>query len=201
MNILTLPLGPLATNCYLVCDQTGGVCAVIDPGASAQKILARAQDEGCKIAAILLTHAHFDHTGALRALHEALPQVPIYVHPADTDNAHNMSHGNLIYTDTYEEGDTVRVGTLEFSVLETPGHTPGSVCLRCADALFSGDTLFAGSCGRTDFEGGSTAQMFASLKRLSALSGDLHVYPGHGEGSTLERERGCNPYLQEAARR
>ena len=112
-----------------------------------------------------------------------------------------MSHGNLIYTDTYEEGDTVRVGALEFSVLETPGHTPGSVCLRCADALFSGDTLFAGSCGRTDFEGGSTAQMFASLKRLGALNGDLHVYPGHGEASTLERERGCNPYLQEAARR
>ena len=117
MNIITLPLGPLATNCYLVCDQTGGVCAVIDPGASAQKILARAQDEGCKIAAILLTHAHFDHTGALHALHEALPQVPIYVHPADTDNAHNMSHGNLVYTDTYEECDTVRVGALGLPAL------------------------------------------------------------------------------------
>ena len=201
MNIITLPLGPLATNCYLVCDKTGGVCAVIDPGASAQKILSRAQSEGCHVAAILLTHAHFDHTGALQALHAALPQVPIYVHAADSDNAHNMSHGNLVYTDTYAEGDTVCAGALTFCVLETPGHTPGSVCLRCGEALFSGDTLFAGSCGRTDFEGGSSAQMFASLKRLGALDGDLDVYPGHGENTTLARERSCNPYLQEAMRR
>ena len=85
MNIITLPLGPLETNCYLVCED--GVCAVIDPGASAQKILRRVQEAGWKIGLILLTHAHFDHTGALKALHSALPAVPIYVHPADSDNA------------------------------------------------------------------------------------------------------------------
>ena len=201
MNIITMPLGALQTNCYLVCDEKNGVCAVIDPGAFGDRILARAQEAGMRIGAILLTHAHFDHTGGLKALHAALPDVKIYVHPNDSDNNTNMSHGHLVYTDTYREGDTVTVGDLAFTVMETPGHTPGSVCLRCADALFSGDTLFAGSCGRTDFEGGSTAQMFASLKRLGALNGDPHVYPGHGEGSTLERERGCNPYLQEAARR
>lgn len=105
------------------------------------------QAAGCRPAAILLTHAHFDHTGALRALHEALPAVPIYVHPADTDETRNMSHGNLIYTDTYEEGDTVRAGALEFTVLETPGHTPGSVTLRCGGVLFTGDTLLPAPAG------------------------------------------------------
>ena len=200
MNIITLPLGPLGTNCYLVSDGQSGLCAVIDPGAAAPKILQRVQDEGWRIGVILLTHAHFDHTGALKALHCALPSVPIYVHAADSDNDRNMSHGNLVFTDTYEDGSTVKLGALEFSVLETPGHTPGSVCLRCGDALFSGDTLFAGSCGRTDFEGGSTEQMFASLRRLGRLDGDLTVCPGHGESSTLDRERRTNPYLQEAMR-
>ena len=201
MNVITMPLGPLATNCYLVCDQENGLCTVIDPGASGAKILQRAQDEGLRIAQILLTHAHFDHTGALHMLHDALPAVPIYVHPADSDNAHNMSNGNLVYTDTYEDGDRIACGALEFSVLSTPGHTPGSVCLQCGGSLFSGDTLFAGACGRTDFEGGSMAQMLASLKRLAGLPGSLTVYPGHGEATTLERERHENPYLQEAVRR
>ena len=200
MNILTLPLGPLGTNCYLVSDGQSGLCAVIDPGASAQKILLRVQEAGWKIGLILLTHAHFDHTGALKALHSALPAVPIYVHPADSDNTRNMSHGNLVYTDTYEEGDTVRAGALEFTVLETPGHTPGSVTLRCGGALFTGDTLFAGSCGRTDFDGGSAEQMRASLRRLGQLPGDLSVYPGHGESSTLSYECRQNLYLREAMR-
>lgn len=200
MNILTLPLGPLGTNCYLVSDGQSGLCAVIDPGASAQKILLRVQEAGWKIGLILLTHAHFDHTGALKALHSALPAVPIYVHPADSDNTRNMSHGNLVYTDTYQEGDTVKLGALEFTVLETPGHTPGSVCLRCGSALFSGDTLFAGSCGRTDFEGGSAGQMLASLRRLGGIPENLTVCPGHGEPSTLDRERSSNFYMQEAMR-
>lgn len=198
MKIITMSLGPLATNCYLVCED--GVCAVIDPGASAPKILQRLQDEGCVPAAILLTHAHFDHTGALRKLHEALPSLPIYVHEADSDNAHNMSYDNLIYTDTYAEGDTVQVGKLNFTVMQTPGHTPGSVCLRCGTALFTGDTLFAGSYGRTDFEGGSEAQMRESLCRLGNLSGDCEIYPGHGAATTLETERCTNLYLQEAMR-
>lgn len=200
MKIITMPLGALQTNCYLVCDEASGLCAVIDPAAFAPRILARAEEAGMKIAAILLTHAHFDHTGALKALHAALPAVKIYVHRLDTDEAHNMSHGHLVYTDTYDEGDCVQLGGLSFTVLHTAGHTMGSVCLRCGEALFSGDTLFAGSCGRTDFDGGSSEQMLASLRRLSQLDGVQAVYPGHGEATTLADERQYNPYMREAMR-
>ena len=200
MKIITLPLGALETNCYVVYDEASKACALVDPGAMPQTILDTLEKNELALQKIFLTHAHFDHTGALRALHEKFPDVPIYVNAQDTDETLNMSHGNLIYTDTYEEGDTVRAGALEFTVLETPGHTPGSVTLRCGGALFTGDTLFAGSCGRTDFDGGSAEQMRASLRRLGQLPGDLSVYPGHGESSTLSYERRQNLYLREAMR-
>ena len=98
----------------------------------------------------------------------------------------------------YEDGDEISMDSITFRVLETPGHTPGSVCLLCGNLLFAGDTLFAGSCGRTDFPGGSWKAMLASLKRLSALPGDYTVLPGHGEASTLDQERQTNPYMKEA---
>lgn len=200
MEILTLVLGPLETNCYLVADETRGVCAVIDPATRSAKIMDTARERGWRIGAVLLTHAHFDHTGALRGIHTALPEVPIYVHALETDEAVNMSNGHLVYTDEYAEGDEVAVGALRFSVLHTPGHTPGSVCLRCGDTLFSGDTLFAGSYGRTDFFGGDIAAMRRSLARLGAITEDLRVLPGHGEATSLDIERRTNPFLQEAMR-
>lgn len=200
MNIITLVLGPLETNCYLVSDERSGLCAVIDPATRSAKILETAQAQGWRVGCILLTHAHFDHTGALKSLHAALPDVPVYVHAQDTDNNTNMSNGNLVYTNTYADGDTVSCGGLTFRVLHTPGHTPGSVCLQCENALFTGDTLFAGSYGRTDFIGGDDAAMRLSLARLGHLKGDYTVLPGHGEDSTLDYERRTNPYLREAMR-
>lgn len=200
MKIITLVLGPLETNCYLVSDEKSGLCAVIDPATRSAKILETVQAHGWRVGCILLTHAHFDHTGALKSLHAALPNVPIYVHALDADNNTNMSNGNLVYTDTYADGGIVSCGGLTFRVLHTPGHTPGSVCLQCEGALFTGDTLFAGSYGRTDFIGGDEAAMRRSLARLGRLEGDCTVLPGHGEASTLDYERRTNPYLREAMR-
>ena len=200
MKIITLVLGPLETNCYLVSDEKSGLCAVIDPATRSAKILETVRAQGWRVGCILLTHAHFDHTGALKSLHAALPDVPVYVHAQDTDNNTNMSNGNLVYTDTYADGSIVSCGGLTFRVLHTPGHTPGSVCFQCEGALFTGDTLFAGSYGRTDFIGGDEAAMRLSLARLGRLEGDYTVLPGHGESSTLDYERRTNPYLREALR-
>ena len=119
MNIITLVLGPLETNCYLVSDETSGLCAVIDPATRSAKILEVAQAHGWRVGCILLTHAHFDHTGALRSLHAALPDVPIYVHALDSDNNTNMSNGNLVYTNTYADGDIVSCGGLTDGVTYT----------------------------------------------------------------------------------
>ncbi len=200
MKMITLPLGALETNCYVVYDEASKACALVDPGAMPQVILDTLTKNDLTLQKILLTHAHFDHTGALRALHEKFPDVPIYVNAQDTDETLNMSHGNLVYTDTFLDGDEISMPPLTFRVLATPGHTRGSSCLICGDTIFSGDTLFEGCCGRTDLPGGDGAQMLASLKRLAELPGDYHVLPGHGGDTTLERERRTNYYMREAMR-
>lgn len=200
MKMITLPLGALETNCYVVYDEASKACALVDPGAMPQVILDTLTKNDLTLQKILLTHAHFDHTGALRALHEKFPDVPIYVNAQDTDETLNISHGNLVYTDTFLDGDEISMPPLTFRVLATPGHTRGSSCLICGDTIFSGDTLFEGCCGRTDLPGGDGAQMLASLKRLAELPGDYHVLPGHGGDTTLERERRTNYYMREAMR-
>ena len=199
MEIIILPLGPLETNCYVVYDEASRVCALVDPGAMPQKILDCLREHELSLQLILLTHAHFDHTGALKKLHECYPQVPIYVSVPDTDDAINMSHGNLVYTNTFSNGDEISLPPMTFRVLATPGHTKGSCCLICDRVIFSGDTLFAGTCGRTDLPGGSEAEILASLSRLAGLEGDYRVLPGHGPETTLERERKTNPYMREAS--
>lgn len=194
MKIYTLILGELPTNCYLVSDEEGSA-AVIDPAAAPERILQTARENGLNIRAILLTHGHFDHVGAVKALAQAVG-CPVWMHENELTLPEYLTDGPLYYTDSYGEGDTVTVGKLTFTLLHTPGHTPGSVCLRCENSLFTGDTLFAGSCGRTDLSGGSGVQICRSLRRLAAISDDLAVYPGHGEATTLAREREENPYLR-----
>ena len=199
MQIKMMQVGPLGTNCYLLEDEKNKLAAVVDPGGDAGRILSQAQTDGVEIKLILLTHAHFDHTGGVAGLHASLPDVPVYLHPADA-----ALLGSEVFpaigapTVPYEEGDRVELGDLEIQVLHTPGHTPGGVCLLTGDVLFTGDTLFCGSMGRTDFAGGSYEQIMASLKRLGQLEGDFHVCPGHDATSTLARERQYNPFLREA---
>ena len=200
MKIETMILGPIETNCYLVWDESTMHAAVIDPAAAGARIAEKLQSLGLRLSCIFLTHAHFDHVGGVKTLH-TLTGAPIYISEADAADPAGMSHGLLQYTDTYQEGDEITVGSLRFRVLETPGHTPGSVCLLCGDTLFSGDTLFCGGCGRTDFPGGSVQQMFASLKKLSQLPAHLAVLPGHGESTVLADELNYNLYMAEAMRR
>ena len=199
MKIQVLPVGQLGTNCCLLEDESTHTAAVIDPGDEAGRILAQAQADGVEIQMILLTHAHFDHTGAVAQLCKALPGVPVYLHPAD---AAMLGGGGFpaigVDTRPYDEGDTLTLGTLEIQVLHTPGHTPGGVTLKVGDALFTGDTLFRDSMGRTDFPGGSYEQIMASLRRLGQLPGDYQVLPGHMGTTSLARERMGNYYMQEA---
>ena len=203
MKVKLLRVGPLGTNCYILEDDQTNLAAVIDPGDEPELIQEALEKEGVEVRYLLLTHGHYDHTTAVPALHRVYPQADIYIHQADANGAGSTLFplaGEVDDLKLYDEGDVIRLGDHEIQVLHTPGHSPGSVTLKVEDVLFTGDTLFAGSCGRTDLRGGSYEQIMQSLKRLGELKGDFHVCPGHEATSTLERERRSNPFLMEAMR-
>lgn len=195
MKITVFQLGALGTNCYIVIDERTRSCAVVDPGATGEAVADWLEKEGLQPRYVLLTHGHYDHVGGVAGLRQRYAGIPVYVHEADTHLTPQLCMG-LEWTHHYDEGDTLKMDGVTFRVLHTPGHTPGSVCLMVENTLISGDTLFAGSCGRTDLPGGSWPTIRESLRRLASFEANLWVLPGHGGTSQLRDEKRYNPYLR-----
>ena len=211
MKILHLCVGMVGTNCYIFYDEKTMEGAVIDPGDNAPAILQAAKEHGVRITWVLLTHGHFDHilavpqvlkeTGAKLAIHKDDLWMLAPEALASSMRSFGLPRGayeGLKADILAEEGTEIQIGSLTAVYLHTPGHTPGSSCIRVGDVLFTGDTLFRHECGRCDLQGGDFSKMLQSLARLHDLPGDFHVLPGHEGTSTLEEERRMNPYMRQA---
>lgn len=198
MEFRRLRLGPMANFVYLLADPTSKDCAVVDPAWEVPSILEAIRKEGWRLAGVFVTHRHPDHINGLAELLRSC-DVPVYAHPLESPAA--WAPGKNLRPS--RNGDAVRLGSIEVGLLHTPGHTPDSQCLLAGGRLFSGDTLFVGSCGRVDLEGSDPEQLYASLKRLASLPEETVVHPGHqysdAPESTLRAQLQGNPYLQAAA--
>lgn len=206
MKIETFPVGIIDTNCYVVTDENTGECLVIDPGDMSAEL--KSALDGKNIKYILLTHGHYDHILAAAGLKQKTG-APVAIGKADADCLHDddLSRAGLHFPLLQQKinadillsgGSEIDFGGKKIKVIHTPGHTPGGVCYVFEDerVIFSGDTLFRLSAGRTDFETGSDYDMALSLKSLASRDGDYAVYPGHGPATTLDFEREHNPYMR-----
>lgn len=206
LSVARLTLGPLETNSYLVSCPETREALVVDAGFEAQAIVEKALDEGLRVVQVVSTHGHIDHvwgnglvreaTGAKVAMHREDLEILLY-----PDAGLLASLGAAGYAPTepdffIEEGDKIEFGRQSLRVIHTPGHTPGSICLVGNDVVFSGDTLFAGSVGRTDLFGGDEEALLNSIReRLLTLPDETTVEPGHGPSTTVGKERRTNPFL------
>ncbi|MCK4325997.1 MBL fold metallo-hydrolase [bacterium] len=206
MFIKKLTVGPLGANCYLAADEETREAIIIDPGAEGEKIQRLIEKERIIPAYIVNTHGHIDHIGANGYLKGRLDGIKISIHEADakmlTDSAQNLSDwaGGMELLPSADillkDGDEVSFGKLSLRVVHTPGHTPGGICLLIDEKVFTGDTLFAGSVGRTDLPGGSMDLLRTAIReKLLTLPDGTIIYPGHGPLSTIGEERASNPFI------
>ena len=209
MIITSQTVGPFEENCYLVVDEGTRRAVLVDPGDEGGRIVEAVRRSGATLEAIWLTHAHLDHVGGVAEVKRAW-DVPIFLHPADEPLYANAYRQAAAYGVPFEQppasdqrladGQVMRVGSLSFEVMHTPGHAPGHVIYHGHGVILGGDLLFAGSIGRTDLPLSNPAQMSASLERLMTLPADCDVHPGHGPATTLAAELRSNPFLTGAAR-
>lgn len=204
MKMLAMEVGPLSTVCYILSD--GGSACVVDPGGEGERVINELERLGAAPEVILLTHGHFDHVSAVGELKEKYPDACVYIHRDDAvlmkspDTSYAEAYGVKVHPKTkadvlLSDGDEVEWRGRTFTVLHTPGHTPGSVCYVSGDVMFSGDTLFFESVGTTSLYGGDSRALKKSLERLKALPGDHKIFPGHGGQTTLEHERQSNFFM------
>ncbi len=207
MILKHLVVGPLGANCYIVGDEASRQGIVIDPGAEARTIIKAIGELGLSISVIVVTHAHFDHIGAVPAVKEATG-AQLAIHEAEA-SMHIGPFARMIASMTggsfsksphperlLKDGDVIEIGGLRFTVLHTPGHSPGGICLYGHGMVFTGDTLFNYGVGRSDFPGCSHRQLIHSIKsKLMSLPDDTVVYPGHGPPTTIGEEQRGNPFL------
>ncbi|SHH66732.1 Glyoxylase, beta-lactamase superfamily II [Anaerosphaera aminiphila DSM 21120] len=203
-KILRLILGDYQVNCYIVFDEENNA-VIIDPGAEANKIIKAVKEHNLNVKYIILTHAHPDHFGALDEVRREF-KVKAYLSEDDSEMLANRSSqiNGMLGLDTpplkadilVNDGDLIEFRDKNFKVIATPGHTPGGICLLLDNVLFSGDTLFYGSIGRTDLPGGDYDTIIKSLHKLMELDKDTIVLPGHGSETNIEFERANNPFLK-----
>lgn len=205
MKVITIPVGKFQANCYLLIQEDTQETVVIDPGSDSLLIQQKISENACKPAFILLTHGHFDHIMSVNDIASQY-NIPVYIHKEDAgklrDEKQNYARQFLravcqVHWDRLlEDGERLPFGKEEILVIHTPGHSRGSVCYRAGNLLFSGDTLFENSIGRTDLGDGDSEELMNSLKKLCAVQEDLIVYPGHGNSTTLKNEKNFNPFLR-----
>jgi glyoxylase-like metal-dependent hydrolase (beta-lactamase superfamily II) len=210
VEIKTFVVGPLQSNCYLVADEAAGRAAVIDPGMESEEVLAAVRDARYTLESVIITHGHFDHVFS-SALFKAQTGARMIMHPDDVPLLNDVPETARFFgikapippapDRLVREGDSIPVGGLSLRVLETPGHTPGSISLHADHAVFVGDALFAGSVGRTDLAGGSLETLLRSIHgKLLRLPDRTVVYAGHGPATSIGAERRDNPFLQTEGR-